>query len=97
MPRSERIAHRGSVRSLIQLADGRIASGGEDDAVVIWSRDLEVELARYFHTDFVRAIVELPGGTILSASYDGTLRGRSATMIANVASSDSTRPFSIVM
>lgn len=71
---NERRAHRGSVRSMIELSDGRIASGGEDDAVAIFSADLKIEQARFFHTDFVRAIVELPGGTLLSASYDGTLR-----------------------
>lgn len=73
-PIDECRAHRGSVRSLIALSDGRIASGGEDDAVAIFSADLKTELSRSFHTDFVRAIVELPGGAILSASYDGTLR-----------------------
>lgn len=73
-PIDECRAHRGSVRSLIALSDGRIASGGEDDAVAIWSADLKTEQARSFHTDFVRAIVELSHGSILSASYDGTLR-----------------------
>ena len=77
-PIAERRAHQGSVRCLRRLADGRIASGGEDDRVVLWRADLRDALHHQRHSDFVRAIVELPSGALLSASYDGTLRRFSA-------------------
>ena len=32
------------------------------------------ETSRYLHADFVRALVQLPDGALLSGSYDGTLR-----------------------
>jgi WD40 repeat protein len=73
-PRFTRRPHKGSLRCMLALRDGRIATGGEDDSVALWTADLGTELHRATHGDFVRALVELDSGELLSGSYDGTLR-----------------------
>jgi hypothetical protein len=65
-------AHRGTVRSIAWFADGRLASGGEDDAARVW-RDGRL-LAERRHSDFVTAVAVTAEGLLASASYDGTVR-----------------------
>ncbi|MBO2011201.1 2OG-Fe(II) oxygenase [Hymenobacter negativus] len=68
-------AHRGIVRTLAWLGNGRLASGGEDSKVKIWqlsSGHCEQEM---HHNDFVQALSWVPASSqLFSASYDGKLR-----------------------
>lgn len=67
-------AHQGAVRALATLPGGRLASGGEDCAVVIHSLPALTPISRSWHRDFVTALAVRSDGTLISASYDGTLR-----------------------
>ncbi|GAA4035702.1 hypothetical protein GCM10022409_20540 [Hymenobacter glaciei] len=67
-------AHEGIVRTLCLLADGRLASGGEDNTVRVWTLTNGQCDGAFPHADFVQAVVAFRPGWLLSASYDGTLK-----------------------
>ena len=66
----------GRVWSLAMLPDGRLAAGyGLPNVVRIW--DLQrraVDVVIRGHTNWVRALVSLPDGRLLSGSFDRTLK-----------------------
>ena len=68
--------HTGAVYSVAQLADGRLASGGEDGTVRIWDPSAPTTRVVTFtgHTGAVTALVPLAGGLVASASDDGTVQ-----------------------
>ena len=69
------LAHRGIVRTLAWVADGQLASGGEDNKVKIWNLDTRRCEQEMTHTDFVQSVVWLSARQqLISASYDGTLK-----------------------
>jgi hypothetical protein len=69
-------AHRGAVTCLA-ASGGLLASGAEDERVALHDRSLAL-VGEVAHDDFVRAVAWLPGGRLVSASYDGTARVHAA-------------------
>jgi WD40 repeat protein len=67
-------AHTGIVRTLVQISDRLIASGGEDNKVKIWDIERGSCVDEYFHDNFVQSIALIGHNEILSASYDGTIK-----------------------
>lgn len=67
--------HEGLVRSVTVLADGRVATGGDDDGTVqIWDPvDLDAApiVYRGHSGKSIWSIVELPDGRVVSTSFDG--------------------------
>jgi predicted 2-oxoglutarate/Fe(II)-dependent dioxygenase YbiX len=66
--------HEGAVLSLASLDDGRMASGGADGLIQLWSSDGQAPEVLRGHTGWVWALAALPGGWLASASEDGTVR-----------------------
>ncbi|SEN02997.1 WD domain-containing protein, G-beta repeat-containing protein [Stigmatella aurantiaca] len=66
--------HEGAVLSLAALDDGRVASGGADGRIQLWSSDGSAPDVLPGHTGWVWALAALPGGWLASASEDGTVR-----------------------
>ncbi|EAU61639.1 2OG-Fe(II) oxygenase, partial [Stigmatella aurantiaca] len=66
--------HEGAVLSLAPLEDGRVASGGADGVIRLWSSAGTPPEVLRGHTGWVWALAPLPGGGLASASEDGTVR-----------------------
>ncbi|MEM6992026.1 MAG: 2OG-Fe(II) oxygenase [Myxococcota bacterium] len=64
--------HEGAVRSVAWLEGDRIASGGEDDRLRVWSP--HEEALTLPHDDFVTRVLVTAGGHLVSTSYDETVR-----------------------
>ncbi len=67
--------HSDLVWSVVELSDGRIASGGPDNTVHVWDADdAESTQATYTgHTDTVVAVLGLSDGRIASAGWGSTV------------------------
>ncbi|MES2140212.1 MAG: 2OG-Fe(II) oxygenase [Bacteroidota bacterium] len=66
-------AHIGIIRTIKFIEDKHIATGGEDNKVRIWSLDGRL-ISELEHQNFVQSIELLDNKTIISASYDGTIK-----------------------
>jgi hypothetical protein len=66
-------AHIGIIRTTKFIDDEHIATGGEDSKVRIWSLD-GLLISELEHQNFVQSIELLDNKTIISASYDGTIK-----------------------
>ncbi len=66
-------AHSGIVRTIKFIDDTHIVTGGEDNKVRIWSPDGQL-ISEFQHQNFVQSIELLNNKTIISASYDGTIK-----------------------
>jgi len=68
--------HNGSVSCVLELADGRLASGSEDHTVRIWELKNQGPSALLLegHTHHVTSIAQLEDGRLASASNDETIR-----------------------
>lgn len=66
-------AHKGIIRTIKFIDDNRMATGGEDNKVRVWNLDGNL-LAELEHQNFVQSIELLNNNTIISASYDGTIK-----------------------
>lgn len=64
--------HEGAVTSVVPLADGRFASGGQDGRVVIWGDGPEPEQSEVWHPLPVGAMASLGNG-LASAGWDGQI------------------------
>jgi WD40 repeat protein len=67
--------HSSCVICLIQLEDGRIASGGGDNTIKIWninSGQCEKTLAG--HSNYILGLIQLPDGRLASGSWDNTIK-----------------------
>ena len=67
-------AHSGVVRSLTVLADGRLASGGDNGTIKLWPRDFKGEPMVLTHGSVVRALAVLADGRLASGGYDGMIK-----------------------
>ena len=66
-------AHTGIIRTIKFINEEIIATGGEDNKVKIWRLTGEL-LSELKHQNFVQSIELLNHHTLLSASYDGTIK-----------------------
>lgn len=66
--------HQGYVWTLIELNDGRVASGGRDGSIRIWDGEDELSGALIGHSQSVLGMIEVRPGVIASISRDRTLR-----------------------
>jgi hypothetical protein len=66
-------AHSGIIRTIKIIDENRFATGGEDNKVKVWSLNGEIT-AELEHYNFVQSIELLNEQTLLSASYDGTIK-----------------------
>jgi WD40 repeat protein len=66
-------AHSGIIRTIKFINNNLIATGGEDSKVKIWNLDGYI-ISEFEHQNFVQSIEVLDKKTILSASYDGTIK-----------------------
>lgn len=69
------VAHDAAVRRLRWLADGSLASCGEDYRVRVWRDGLCIHEAA--HTNFATDVAEVADGRLLSCGYDGRIVVRS--------------------
>lgn len=66
-------AHTGIIRTIKFISEDVIATGGEDNKIKLWRLTGEL-LAELKHQNFVQSIELLNSHTLLSASYDGTIK-----------------------
>ena len=71
----------GWLMSALQLPDGRIITGSDDNTIRIWDLDLgkpapKASLVKMMpgHSDWVKCLLLLSDGRVLSGSKDNTLR-----------------------
>jgi len=66
--------HGAAVNTVIFLGPGRLASGGDDFAVILWDIDSGAATRRDGHKGKVAALAQSPDGALLaSASWDGSI------------------------
>ena len=70
------LSHGGPVSSLAVLADGRLASGSDDDngQIKLWPKDGAGEPVVLAHGSPVRSLVALPDGRLASGGHDGQIK-----------------------
>jgi WD40 repeat protein len=68
--------HTGVVWPLLQLKDGRLASGSCDNSIRIWDKTENYKTTHILkgHSNFVKVLIQLTDGKIASGSGDGTIR-----------------------
>jgi WD40 repeat protein len=66
-------AHNGIIRTIKFINDTHFATGGEDNKIKIWNLYGEC-IAELEHQNFVQSIELLDDKTLISASYDGTIK-----------------------
>jgi hypothetical protein len=67
--------HRGGVRALAALPDGRLASGSDDNTVRVWDPSgRAAPLVLSGHQSSITALAVLPDGRLASGSWDNTVR-----------------------
>ena len=60
-----------SIYTLLQLQDGRLASGGDDGSIIIYNKQtFTPELTIKEHKDSIYDIIQLKNGNLLSCSYN---------------------------
>ena len=66
--------HGDGVNTLVELADGRLASGSVDSTVRVWDLESGENQELRGHSGAVMTLVELADGRLASGSGDGTVR-----------------------
>lgn len=66
--------HQGYVWTLMELDDGRVASGGRDGSIRIWHGEGALSSSLTGHSQSVLGLIEVRPGVIASISRDRTLR-----------------------
>ncbi|HEU0203578.1 MAG TPA: 2OG-Fe(II) oxygenase [Burkholderiaceae bacterium] len=70
-------AHTAAVRRVRFLADGKLATGGEDNRLHLWPADADIPLYASRHENFVTDVTECTDGALLSCGYDGSMQRHS--------------------
>jgi WD40 repeat protein len=68
------LSHGSRVRSLVVLADGRLASAGDDDQIKLWPRDGVGEPIILRHGSKIGSLAVLADGRLASAGNDGQIK-----------------------
>lgn len=64
----------GSIRSVLPLRDGRLASAGDDGLIKIWPAAGNAEPTPLVHGNVLCCLAELPEGGLVSAGDDGRIK-----------------------
>jgi WD40 repeat protein len=75
-PSEHTLAHGNTVLSLAVLADGRLASGGEDGMIRLWPKDVAGEPVVLPYGSPVESLAMLSDGRLASGDVDGTIKLR---------------------
>ena len=68
-------SHTGTVRCLIVLKDGRLASCSGDHTIIIYNKsNFNPDIIIKVHSDSVNRIIQLSSGILASCSYDKTIK-----------------------
>jgi len=68
------LGHGGPIRALASLADGRLASAGFDQAIILWQAEAgRAERVLRWHGEAVTALAALADGGLASAGEDGRI------------------------
>ncbi len=68
------LSHGSPVLSLAVLADGRLASGGDDGKIKLWPRDGAGEPVVLSHGSSVKSLAVLADGRLASGGVDGKIK-----------------------
>ena len=85
--------HTGGINSIIQLKNGKIASGSGDNSIKIWDLSTNTcESTLTGHTENVMAVIELQDGRLVSSSWDKTIKcgGESLVQITRITVNSTT-------
>ncbi|MGV3611477.1 MAG: 2OG-Fe(II) oxygenase [Fluviicola sp.] len=66
-------AHNGIIRTIKMIDNNRFATGGEDNKVKIWNLNGQL-ISELEHQNFVQSLELVDDKTLISASYDGTIK-----------------------
>jgi WD40 repeat protein len=66
--------HSADVRALVELPNGWLATGAEDNRVFVWNPATGLAEKTFWHSDFVTTLAVVGHGLLASGSYDGTIR-----------------------
>jgi WD40 repeat protein len=66
--------HDGIIRTIKIINNRLIATGGEDNKVKIWDNQSGQLITELEHANFVQSLERMDDNTLLSASYDGTIK-----------------------
>ena len=66
--------HTDSVSCVLQLTDGRIVSGSDDNTLIVWDANRNTKHHLVGHMSWVTCVIQISDGRVVSGSGDATLK-----------------------